>query len=76
MADTQKTVFLFPASSHAIRAERFFQEAGLDAKLIPVPRHLSSDCGLCVRLPRAQRERAEAVAAERKMVIEGIHNLD
>jgi hypothetical protein len=49
MAERDYSVALFPSTSGAIRAEKLAKEAGLTVKLIPVPRHLSSDCGLCLR---------------------------
>lgn len=42
-------VILVDSTSHALRIEKLFQASGLACKLIPVPRHLSSDCGVCVR---------------------------
>ena len=49
MADPDYCVFLFYSTSGAIRAEKLAKETGLTVKLIPVPRHLSSDCGVCLR---------------------------
>jgi hypothetical protein len=43
------SVALFYSTSAAIRGEKLAKEAGLAVKLIPVPRHLSSDCGVCLR---------------------------
>jgi hypothetical protein len=42
-------VILFEAVSYALKAEKILKEAGLPYKLIPVPRHISSDCGVCLR---------------------------
>lgn len=42
-------VALFYSTSHAIRAEKIAKTAGLEVKLIPTPRHLSSDCGTALR---------------------------
>jgi len=47
--DSNHNVVLFYSTSGAIRAEKLAKEAGLTIKLIPVPRHLSSDCGVCLR---------------------------
>ena len=49
-------VVLFPSISHALRAEKLLQAKGIPFRLIPVPRHLSSDCGVCLRFPWEQRE--------------------
>ncbi|HUW94605.1 MAG TPA: DUF3343 domain-containing protein, partial [Anaerolineae bacterium] len=45
MTDPEHSVFLFHSTSGAIRAEKLTLESGFKVKLIPVPRHLSSDCG-------------------------------
>ena len=42
-------VVLFYSTSLAIRAEKIAKNAGCQVKLIPTPRHLSSDCGTALR---------------------------
>jgi hypothetical protein len=42
-------VVLFQSISGALRAEKLLKKEGIEYKLIPVPRHLSSDCGVCIR---------------------------
>jgi hypothetical protein len=42
-------VVLFQSISSALRAEKLLKKEGIAYKLIPVPRHLSSDCGVCIR---------------------------
>jgi hypothetical protein len=42
-------VVLFQSISGALRAEKLLKKEGIAYKLIPVPRHLSSDCGVCIR---------------------------
>jgi hypothetical protein len=58
-------VVLFQSVSQAIRAEKLLLGAGIPCKLIPVPRHLSSDCGVCLRFEPACRPRVEAALKER-----------
>lgn len=53
-------VVLFHSTSHAIAAERAAKRAGLDVKLVPTPRELSSDCGSALRIAAADRARCEA----------------
>jgi hypothetical protein len=53
-------VFLFSSVSHTLKAEKILKEQGIVHKLIPVPRHISSDCGVCLRVTI---ERQELVAA-------------
>jgi hypothetical protein len=45
-------VVLFQSISSALRAEKLLKTEEIAYKLIPVPRHLSSDCGVCIRFFR------------------------
>lgn len=54
--DAQKyAVFLFPSVSHALKAEKILKARGTPHKLIPVPRHISGDCGVCLRVAVEQQ---------------------
>ncbi len=68
-------VLLVPTTSHAIRGERVLRKAGLDVKLIPTPRHLSSDCGSALRLPASERSAAVAALEAAGVSIDGIEPL-
>ena len=52
-------VVLFESVSHALQAERIAKAEGIPCKLIPVPRQLSSDCGVCLRFGVADREQVQ-----------------
>ena len=56
-------VILFASVSYALRAEKILKEAGIPFKLIPVPRHISSDCGVCIRFSPAYRKQIEETLA-------------
>lgn len=50
MTDTKEYhVILFDSVHHALRSEKILKDKGIPHKLIPVPRHISSDCGICLR---------------------------
>jgi hypothetical protein len=53
-------VVLFQSISSALRAERLLKKEGMTYKLIPVPRHLSSDCGVCIRFSRHEESQIRA----------------
>ena len=57
----KKCVILFFSSNHAIWAEAAMKKDSIRCKMIPVPRHLSSDCGYCVEFESASLERAQDV---------------
>jgi hypothetical protein len=61
MEPQKYVVFLFPSVSYALKAEKILKEQGIVHKLIPVPRHIGSDCGVCLRVT-ADRQDATADA--------------
>ncbi len=69
------TLFLVPSANHAVQGERALQGAGIACRLIPVPRALSSQCGVCLRVVRQDRRRAEAVLAAAGTEVEGVHDV-
>lgn len=75
MTNSEYTVILVHSTSHAVRAEKVLHQAGIQCKLIPVPRHLSSDCGVCVRIEWADREAALKVLEAARVELEGIHEI-
>jgi hypothetical protein len=54
-------IVLVESVSHALHAEKMLIRADIPCKLIPVPRHLSSDCGVCLRVRRSDKECIENV---------------
>ena len=68
-------VILFSSIHFALRAEKLFKEKALPAKLIPVPRHLSSDCGVCLRIDWEQREEIQKILEKDGIKIEGFYEL-
>lgn len=76
MADIQLTVILFHSTSYALRAEKVLAQAGIASKLVPVPRHLSSDCGVCIQIARAGQEAALDALEAARVQVEGVHDLE
>jgi hypothetical protein len=65
-------VALFYSVSGALRAEKLLKAENVAFKLIPVPRHLSSDCGICVRFETKEESRVKKVLIESNLDIQGI----
>lgn len=68
------TLFTFPSTHQALKAEKVLQAAGLEGRLLPMPREISSLCGLALEVDRAEEDRALAllkgeVALEKKVRI-------
>jgi hypothetical protein len=43
----KQILILFPSTHDALRAEKYWPQSGFSGKLRPIPRSLSSSCGLC-----------------------------
>ena len=69
-------VVTFHSTSHAIQAERVCKHCKLEIKLIPVPRHLSSDCGVCLRFSSADWDEVEKLMKETNVEISQMVMLD
>ncbi|MBN2225224.1 MAG: DUF3343 domain-containing protein [Deltaproteobacteria bacterium] len=63
-------VILTFSTGHAIRTENVLAKAGIETKLIPVPRHLSSDCGSAVRIKQRDRQKALGILAQNAVSID------
>ena len=50
------SVILFHSSNHSIRMSNILKKNSIQHKMIPVPRHLSSECGYCVRVKSSDNE--------------------
>jgi len=67
-------VILFKAVSYALKAEKILKKKGLPHKLIPVPKHISSDCGVCLMIHQDVKDKILA-ALESKVDIENVRPL-
>lgn len=70
-----KCVVLFHSTSSAIKSEKVVKEAGLKVKLIPIPRHLSSDCGICLSFDPSKRQAVEEILQSNKVDYQGIEEV-
>lgn len=69
------SVVIFYSTSAAIRAESLTQKANLKIKLIPIPRHLSSDCGVCLRFNNEDKPKIEKILQDGKVEYENIYKI-
>ncbi len=67
-------VILFKSVSYALKAEKILKVERLPHKLIPVPKQISSDCGICLRFEAAFQDDIKAALAC-KVEIEEIRRL-
>ncbi len=68
-------VILFHSTNHSIWAEEELNKSGIKCKMIPMPRHLSSDCGYCVKIKKAKKDTAEKILKANNIDYEGIEEI-
>ncbi len=70
-----KTVFILFYTIHdVLRMEKILKEKGIMHELVPVPRNLSSDCGMCIKLiddVERARPHLEGFEVERSFSFDG-----
>ncbi|NMB73848.1 MAG: DUF3343 domain-containing protein [Myxococcales bacterium] len=71
-AETPYGVVLFRSVQAALAAEKILAGEKIAHKLIAVPRHISSNCGFCLRIQWADREAVERLLPAEKLGVEGI----
>jgi hypothetical protein len=75
MSANPYAVIIVYSTSHAIRIEKLLGDQDITNKLIPVPRQISSDCGVCVRIARDDVPVAQAAIDAAQIDIQGIHEI-
>ena len=73
---SEYAVILVHSTSHAVQAEKVLRRAGLKVRLVPTPRHLSSDCGAAVRISAVESDACRAFLEEAGVEIDRIATLD
>jgi hypothetical protein len=68
-------VILFHNSSSAMQAEAVLTRAKLAVKLIPIPRELSSDCGIALRFDLYLKNEVCAILENKHVEIAGQHTI-
>ena len=69
------SVVIFYSTSAAIRAESLTEKENLKIKLIPVPRHLSSDCGICLLFNNEDKWKIEKILQDGKVEYKIIYKI-
>ena len=72
MDETKYSIVLFDTTQAAIRAEKVLDQAGIKTKLIPVPRHISSNCGIALRFDLILASEVESELASKDVPISAI----
>ena len=70
---TKKLLVTFHTTAGAMAMEKHCKAENLPGRLIPVPRSITADCGLCWMAPLEERLRLEAVVTARGLDAAGFY---
>lgn len=65
----------FYSISFAVKFEKVLKEKGITVKLIPVPRKISSSCGLSGRFNPEEKEKIIQICKDNMIEYEGIYQI-
>ncbi|MFA6147429.1 MAG: DUF3343 domain-containing protein [bacterium] len=66
-------ILIFRGTHEVLTAEKRLKGGGVPMRLIPVPRRLTSDCGLAIRIPLDQRDRAREILSGSRLLPRSVH---
>ena len=66
-------ILIFRGTHQVLSAEKRLKKGGVSLRLIPVPRRLTSDCGLAIRIPLAHRDRAREILTRARLLPVSAH---
>jgi hypothetical protein len=69
------TIIIAHSTGHVFRIEKLLKEAGFSSKMIPVPRHLSSDCGICIRIDNINSDPVREMLEKKGVEFEGMYGI-
>lgn len=72
---TEKVVFTFHTTTQAIFMEQRCKAAGAPGRMIPVPRQISSGCGMAWAAPAEARPELERLIRQDGIEVEAVHEL-
>ncbi|HEU5361580.1 MAG TPA: DUF3343 domain-containing protein [Candidatus Deferrimicrobiaceae bacterium] len=74
-AASSEVVLIFRGTHQVMSAEKKLKKAGVPMRLIPVPRQLTSDCGLAIRIFTPDRDRARRALSQARILPRSVHIL-
>ena len=72
---TAFSVILFYSTTSSIWTAHLLKKAGIERKMVPIPRYLNSDCGYCVRIKGEDIARAKEVLEKGGVEFDRIEDL-
>ena len=72
---SERCAAVLEAIHYVIKGEKILKREGLAIDVIPVPREISSDCGMALEFFCQDRDRVEQLLADEDVTVVGIYGL-
>ena len=69
-------VLTFHSTHYALNAEKVLKEKYIPVKLMPVPRQVSSSCGIAAEFPCTDKEKVLSLCQEYHIEIDDVHEIE
>jgi Putative Se/S carrier protein-like len=66
-------ILIFHGTHEVLSVEKRLKAGGVPMRLIPVPRQLTSDCGLAIRVPLKERGRVREILSAAALSPKSVH---
>jgi len=76
MNKEERCIITFFTVHQALRAEKVLIAEGFKISMIPVPREISSDCGVALKFECEEETRVAKILESNMVKIESIHHLE
>ena len=70
-----EVILIFRGTHQVLSAEKVLKKGGVPMRLIPVPRRLTSDCGLAIRIFPSDKDRARKALLMAGLLPRSVHIL-
>lgn len=67
-------IIVFRSIHDVIKSERLIKNKGFDYQIIPVPSHLSSECGMCIELNEDRIDETK-IELEKNSIFHNIYSI-
>ena len=71
----ERCAVVLEAIHYVIKGEKILKKAGIGINVIPVPREISSDCGMALEFSCQNRDLVQQLLAEEDITVVGIYGL-
>ncbi len=73
--DDKDCVITFPNITYAMKFEKKMKEININTKIIPVPRSISSSCGVCGKFDCVYKAEIEKLCLDNHVKFDGIYSV-